>query len=257
MRALVRVGLCLVLGSWPAGAWAQAGGDVMEDDSSSAEEEQGSGKQEEEEEDSGDGDSGGGSDEAGIHFGLRLAYGFPMGKVQELPAGSTGSGDLSDGTVGQIPIWLDLGWQFTPAFMLGAYFSYGFVLPSEDTTDDCDRQGVTCRLTDLRLGLQAQLSFSPKQATDPWIGAGVGYEWLTVKAGDYSSTYHGWEMLMLQAGIDFGGDSGGSTFGPFAAFTFGQFSKYSFKTAAGDDSGSIDEKAMHNWLFVGVRGALK
>lgn len=269
-RAFVRVGLCLGLssclglGSLPAAA--QGSGDFIEDDSEPGQQQASDDQDQEGEDDAGDGDwsdeGGGASSGSGFHFGLRLGYGFALGKATKSSGSSTSSsasGDMADLVAGQIPIWVDLGWQFSPSFMLGAYFSYGFVLPKGDLADACDEARSGCTLSDIRLGLQGQLSFSPGRSTDPWIGAGVGYEWFTLNIGDATARAHGWEFLMLQAGLDFGGDSGGSTIGPFAAFTFGQFSQASFKYGSIDESGSIDsdQRAMHNWLFVGVRGVVK
>lgn len=273
-RALVRLGMCLGLSSsfalWSPSALAQAG-DVMEDDSAPPEEESQAADQEESSDDSGDGDwdgeGSGGGGESGLHFGLRLAYGFPLGKATGASSSSTttggtttttsyGGGKMSDSVAGQIPIWLDLGWQFSPAFMAGLYFSYGFVLPGGDLADACDEERASCTLSDIRLGLQAQLSLAPGRGTDPWLGAGIGYEWFSIDINDASATLRGPE-LMLQGGIDFGGDSGGSTIGPFLAFTFGQFSQQSYKFGSISDSGSVDKTAMHNWLFIGIRGVVK
>lgn len=273
-RALVRLGSSLGLASSLAlvapALWAQAG-DVIEEDSAPPEEEAGGDDQDDESsDDSGDGDwssEGGGSGESGLHFGLRLAWGFLLGKATGASTSSTttggtttttsyGGGKMSDSVAGQIPIWLDLGWQFSPAFMAGLYFSYGFVLPGGDLADACDEDRASCTLSDIRLGVQAQLSLAPGRGTDPWLGAGLGYEWFSIDINDASATLRGPELL-LQGGIDFGGDSGGSTIGPFVGFTFGQFSQASFKFGSISDSGDIDETAMHNWLFIGVRGVVK
>ncbi len=215
-----------------------------------------------------DSDNGAG-DGSGIHFGLRVGYGFALGKLAggssssssgtggTTTSSSYSSGDMSDGFAGQIPIWLDLGWQFSPKLMVGAYFSYGFVIPRKDLADVCNDKRVDCTLSDMRLGAQVQFSFSPAASTDPWIGAGFGYEWLNMDVENVSITLDGWEVPMLQAGLDFGGDTGGSVFGPFVAFTFGRYTHGSFKFGSLSDSGDVSDPATHNWLFVGLRGAVK
>ncbi len=215
-------------------------------------------------------DSGGaGADDGtGIHFGLRLAYAFPMGSVYGSSNSTTTIGGvtqtrtveaakLSEGVAGQIPIWLDLGWQVTPAFMAGAYFSYGVVLPAGDLADLCDDGDVSCTLNDIRLGVQAQLSLSPGRSVDPWIGAGAGYEWLSLKVDETTVRYRGTELFMLQGGLDFGGDSDSTTYGLFAAFTFGQFAVAHQKMGNSGESRDVENQALHNWLFLGVRGAMK
>ncbi len=199
-----------------------------------------------------------GSSESGAHFGLRTGWGIPMGKVAGTATTTTGGttttvsgGDLSDGILGQIPIWLDLGWQATPPFMLGMYFSYGFVLLDKNTCPD----GSSCSANDIRLGLQVQYSFGPHKPVDFWLGGGLGYEWFSVKQDGNRGTLRGFELLMLQLGVDFGGDSGSSSFGPFAAFTFGRFDKASSSQTS--QTADIDPTAFHNWLFIGLHGAMK
>jgi hypothetical protein len=87
-------------------------------------------------------DEGGGGDSQ-IHFGLRTGWGIPLGKSDGGP-----DSDFSDGIIGQIPIWLDLGWQATPRFMVGMYFSYGFVLLEDDVCPD----GSDCIVRDFWVG---------------------------------------------------------------------------------------------------------
>jgi hypothetical protein len=187
-------------------------------------------------------DEGGGA--SAIHFGLRTGWGIPLGE-------SAGGQDFSDGIVGQIPIWLDLGWQATPKLMLGLYFSYGFVLLEDDICPD----GSDCSASDVRLGAQVQFSFSPRKPVDFWLGGGAGYEWASTTVDNTTASTRGFEFLMLQLGVDFGGDDSGSTvFGPFAAYTIGQFDKA--KTANGQ-SFDVEDKGLHNWLFLGVRGVMK
>ena len=211
----------------------------------------------------GEGDGGAAS---GIHFGLRLAFALPMGDLHgSWKRTSTLGGvtqtttveraELSEGVTGQIPIWVDLGWQISPRFMAGLYFSYGVLLPTGDLSDACDAE--SCTANDIRLGAQAQYAFSPGRSLDPWLGAGLGYEWFSVKVGEVTSRYRGAELLMLQAGLDLGGDSGSTTYGPFAAFTFGRFSTIYSKIGDSGESRDIDSPATHHWLFLGVRGVVK
>jgi hypothetical protein len=236
---------------WSVPSLAQ-GADVMEDDDAAAQDD-GANDDEEPADDDG-GDDGGWDDEgtsgdSGPHFGLRLGYGIPMGDAINGAA-------LSDSLAGQIPIWLDVGYQPSPSFMLGIYFSYGFGILASDVSDQCDQSNISCRISDIRLGLQAQYNFAPRKGTNPWLGVGVGYEWLSGKYDDAVTTYHGWELPMLQGGIDFGGDSGGSTIGPFVAFTMSTYSKYKVKQGSLADSGDIPETASHNWIFLGLRGVV-
>ena len=155
----------------------------------------------------------------------------------------------------EIPIWVALGWQISPRFMAGLSFSYGVVIPTGDLADACEAE--SCTVNDIRLGAQAQYAFSPGRSLDPWLGAGLGYEWFSVKEGEVTRRYRGAELLMLQAGLDLGGDSGSTTYGPFTAFTFGRFSTIYSKIGDSGESRDIDSPATHHWLFLGVRGVVK
>ncbi len=108
----------------------------------------------------------------------------------------------------------------------------------------------------------------PDAPFDPWIGLGMGYEWLTIsesgtltvagvsEAFDGNVTGKGLQFINLQAGGDchvspaFG-------LGPFISFSAGQYSSYSSTvTAAGVEqkqSGDISQ-GTHEWLTLGVRG---
>jgi hypothetical protein len=204
--------------------------------------------------------------------GLRLGYAVPMGKTDD-------DSDMTDSVSGQIPIWLDLGLRLTPNVMLGLYGQYGFGITGGDLGDLCDQQetaasavGVDfgCSVTDVRFGVQAHYHFQPKGEIDPWIGMGFGYEWLTFgisaegngQSASLSSTGKGFELVNLQLGLDvLAAPSFGV--GPFFAFTVGQYDSYSNDCSGsincatfGAADGDIDNKALHQWLYFGVRGVV-
>jgi hypothetical protein len=70
-------------------------------------------------------------------------------------------------------------------------------------------------------------------------------------------TGHGFEFLNVQIGGDFPVAKGFAV-GPFFAFTLAQFGTAS-ASCSGDgcpddpDSEEIDDKALHEWLFFGIR----
>jgi hypothetical protein len=201
----------------------------------------------------------------GFELGARLGYGIPMGEIEE-------NSDLSDSISGMIPLQLDLGYRVLPELSLGGYFMYGFGFAGDDLSDACDNlddlPGVTadCSTHDLRLGIQAHYHFLPRKTLDPWLGLGVGYEWITfgtdISGGgrelDVSATGRGFEFLNLQGGLDFK-VADGLALGPFLSFSIGQYSDSSAScsgNACADDSASeeIDSKALHQWLLLGIRG---
>jgi hypothetical protein len=205
----------------------------------------------------------------GFELGARLGYGVPMGKAED-----EADGDLSDGISGMIPLQLDVGYRVIPELSLGGYVMYGFGFTGDDISDACENAddvvGVTasCSTHDVRLGIQAQFHFLPRKKRDPWRGGGAGYEWLTfgvdISGGgsevEVSATAKGFEFVNLQGGLDFKA-ARGLALGPFLSFSIGQYgetsSSCSGNACTGFDSpssGDIENKALHQWLLLGIRG---
>ena len=199
----------------------------------------------------------------GFELGARLGYGIPLGKAVDRGTNN----DLSDGVKGMIPLQLDLGYRVTPNLMVGGYFMYGFGILPSDISSSCDRANADCSIHDIRLGIQAQYHFMPEENVDPWVGAGIGYEWLglgidasvggtTIKS---SSSIHGWEFISLQGGADFA-VAPQFGLGPFLSLSIAQYGTSTTSCSGtgcepGDSaSRDIDEKALHQWLTLGVRG---
>ena len=215
---------------------------------------------------------------AKVDLGLRTGYGIPIGKLFDREGNVTGD-PVNDSAAGQVPIWFDLGARIGEIYV-GGYFAYGIVVFSSEFADDCERIGefaqglggsARCSFHGLRFGANAHYHFgAPGAEFDPWLGGGFGYEWLSqgifVEAegqeADISATYHGFEFVNVQAGVDLPlSDSAG--FGPFIAATLA-----SYQTASGScsgdgctdmvsDSEDIDDTALHTWLFLGVRGTFR
>jgi opacity protein-like surface antigen len=200
--------------------------------------------------------------------GARFGYGIPRGDAGD-------DTRLSDGISGMVPLQLDLGYRASPAFSIGGYAMYGFGFTGDDFSRICDNAdrvpglSASCSARDVRLGIQAQYHFLPKKKVDPWLGAGLGYEWLKLKAdvsggvqAETSNTSKGFE-LNLQGGLDFE-VAPGLALGPFLSFSIGRYSSFnnSFNSSCSfnecDDftteNGDIDEVAPHQWLLLGLRG---
>ena len=96
---------------------------------------------------------------------------------------------------------------------------------------------------------------------DPWLGLGIGYEWLKVSEGGGSLTgdtvFHGFEFVDFQAGIDLVLTKRFSV-GPFAALTLAQYRAVSVRgtgySGGWSSSRPIDRRALHELLIFGVRG---
>jgi hypothetical protein len=161
-------------------------------------------------------------------------------------------------------VQLDFGFRPDPHVFLGAYGSLGALAPAGHAC-----AGRSCEGTDVRLGIEGQYHFQPGLRWDPWLGVGAGYEWLHLgysggsgNAGDGSSnestTLRGFELLNVQAGVDYALCSG-LRVGPFASFAVDEFSDAktlsTTETVVHEQSADISNTALHDWLTVGVRGS--
>jgi hypothetical protein len=178
-------------------------------------------------------------DRPGFDIGLRLSAGLPLGKI----ASGTLSGDLSDSIKVLIPLQLDLGYRVNGTFTVGGYFAYGYAV-----TKGCD-PGSSCSATDTRVGLQGTMRFPSGGSFVPWVGLGLGYEWLTLKQDSQSASVKGWEFLNLQVGGSFLA-SPEFGIGPFASFSVARYGEIEY----GGVSVDIPDTAFHEWLQIGVRG---
>jgi hypothetical protein len=185
----------------------------------------------------------------GLELGARLGYGIPMGD-------SAKDAKMSDGIKSMIPIWIDAGYRIDENLFAGLYFQYGLVQLADDACPD----GADCSGSNIRVGVQGQYHLMPAESFDPWLGLGIGYEMNSYKvsAGGQEATgsTSGFEFLNIQAGGDFA-VSEGVAIGPFLSFSLGQYSKAKVEMGGNTIEGDIEEKAMHQWLVLGVRGSFQ
>jgi hypothetical protein len=178
-----------------------------------------------------------------LEIGLRLGYGVPLGKTSDAD-----DAELSKVYGGKIPIWLDAGALLTRNIMVGLYGQYAPALMADDFCSDGDCSGNV-----IRFGLQGHYRLSPGESTNPWVGVGIGYEIASAKREvggvSFSGSTSGIEFVNLQGGADFE-LSRGFDVGPFASLSIGQY----FWASAEGDSQDIEQKALHLWLVLGVRG---
>lgn len=198
--------------------------------------------------------------ESGFEAGLRTGYGLPLGD-----AADGANEEISSVIAGVVPLWVDLGYRATPNVFIGAYFQYGFGLLGDDLDDLCDTDvfDVDCSVHSHRLGAQLHYHFSPRESADPWLGIGFGYEWLSMsiegEGGKLSVTSRGFELANFQGGVDFY-PAENFYLGPFLSFSLDQYSSAEFECSGPFDcgdaevDGDIEDKSIHNWLMIGVRG---
>jgi hypothetical protein len=202
----------------------------------------------------------------GFTAGLRLGFGVPLGKVGQDPL-SGRDRNLDALSEWRVPVWIDLGYSLSGSTTLGIYAQVGSGGNGSSCIGDCD-------WSDIRLGAEAEWRLSPGAPIDPWLGIGLGYEWLafrqlvsasvpdgmggTTTAQGRVTERVGGPELMLQGGVDFQVEDA-LRIGPYASATVSQYLTDSYScqpaTALCPADGSIDGAALHSWIGVGLRGA--
>lgn len=188
---------------------------------------------------------------AQFSIGASLGYSFPMGDyAQDVP--------MDDFVAGVVPLEINARYAVVPDLDLGVYFGYGPAIKDSDLADACDASDVDCSVYTWGFGVMGEYGFGEMGGFNPFVGARFGMSWFTWKTSDGSDWFkvgaRGWEAG-LQAGAD---KKLGEKFslGGFLGFTFGQFgTEYvADSEEITDDSTDIEDKAMHQYLTLGVRG---
>ena len=185
----------------------------------------------------------------------RVAVGFPIGNATGATTRTPDGTSLADLVAWSVPLELELGARIGPAFV-GGYVSYAFAKAGSALEGGTSRSA-----SNVRFGFEVLWHLGPDRPVDPWIGIGVGYEWLNLSIGGtggaITGSARGFEWVNLQLGIDF---NLGRNFrlGPFVRSRLGQYDTASLgliNTQGGEASGTgdIQSKALHNWIDVGLR----
>jgi len=192
-----------------------------------------------------------------LELGARLGVGFPFGHVGRTNANAADP-VLSDNVKTLLPIWIDAGYRFNPRLFIGLSFQYGFGFVNKDQNGFCNQAASNCSAHNIRAGINLLYHFLPAAGFDPWLGFGLGYEWLstsfTLAGIDLTTGASGAEFANLQAGGDIGA---GSNFkiGPFISFSFGSYGDASLRQGNRTFDANIVDHSVHEWLILGVRGA--
>ncbi len=192
-----------------------------------------------------------------LTMGFRSGYALPFGKDQR-DADGVPIGDIY---VGQIPVWLDIGYEPLPNLVLGGYGQWGPIVVADADPNDPEPGGcprtATCFGHAFRGGPQIHWQFGPKSALNPWVGLGVAYEfaWRKVKEGDTTRKrlYRGPELINVQAGLDIKPKEE-LGIGPFVSFSVDRFTDC--KDTINGSPGArcdIEKRAQHMWLLAGAR----
>jgi hypothetical protein len=208
----------------------------------------------------------------GFEVGLRVGYSIPLGSIDGdsaspynsvLPTFFKGAASTEDGMgtlfSGRVPIWADVGYRINSHFLVGGFLEYGVVALSGAASQACGG----CPARDWTTGLEAQYHVLPEERFDPWVGLGVGYEWVNVgRSGPFNPTVSldGWQFS-LQSGVDYKPMTS-LGIGPFVALAFGAYANeqgttwrdvngpMAFHTGPNFDH----QTTVHEWLTLGLRG---
>jgi opacity protein-like surface antigen len=197
----------------------------------------------------------------GFEIGARVGYAFSAGNIGAVANGT--DENLSDFVSGQWPLWLDVGYRFTPNWYFGGLFQYGFGTVNEDQQSGCRNANVNCSASDVRAGVMGRYQFAVAGPVLPWLGLGVGYEWGTFSfrqsvVGETNTdwTRSGFEFANLQAGADYY-LAPRVTVAPFLSVSIGQYQNVSTTTTIGMTTSTTDDdlakKSLHEWIMIGVR----
>jgi outer membrane protein W len=196
---------------------------------------------------------------------VRAGYSLPLGDV--LGSGTTMVGgttitqtgeSLSDAFNGRLPLILDAGYRINPNIYVGAMLMYGVMFINSSGNSTCGQPGSNCSAYEIEFGVDAHYHFLPDATFDPWAGIGLGYEWMntsaTVMGRSIGGQYSGFQFVNIQAGGDYK-VMPNLGIGPFVMFSLGQYSSVSGSSGALTLSEDIQNKGLHEWLTLGIRGA--
>jgi outer membrane protein W len=202
---------------------------------------------------------------SGIEVGARVGYEIPFGSVSGSSTTTNGNttvtqsgSDLGDAFNGGVPLTLDAGYRINPNVYVGGFATYGFLFVNTDKSPTCKVNGVSCSGHHVELGANLHYHVAPDSTFDPWVGIGFGYEWLTVSVSEgnqsIDGTLTGFQFVNVQAGGDYK-VAPNVGIGPFVMLAVGQFDSISVSSGSTSQSNDISNKALHEWLSIGVRGA--
>lgn len=187
----------------------------------------------------------------GFQLALRSGYMVPFGEASGAPGDS-----MSNTFSGQVPLLVDIGGKPTPNVFVGGYLGLGFGGTAGETSALCSRDDITCVTASFRLGIEVQYQFTPDASNNPWIGYGIGVESTAFSGGNGTTTYSvgavGWEFGHFMGGLDFR-LSRTIGLGPMVDFSLAEYSSITVNENGQSSNGSVANKALHEWLLVGVR----
>ena len=177
-----------------------------------------------------------------FQLAFRTGYMAPFGNIDGAPGDSMGNFFS-----GEVPLTVDIGWKVVPNVLIGAYLGFGIggASGSEAATNT-----LFCGSASYRVGLEGQYQFLPDGALNPWLGYGLGFEWIGLDCAYSSASAGGIEFAHFMAGLNVR-LSRTIAVGPIVDFSLGEYS--TFETTGATPTSGIAGKALHEWLSIGGR----
>ncbi len=181
--------------------------------------------------------------------GGRVSHGTPSGDL----SASTSMDDMIER---QVSVEFDAAYRITPHWALGVDIQYGFGSQPSSRGGKCPWSADSCRIASTWLGLQLNYHANPRGAVDPWLGIATGIESLVIHEPktDNRRDLQGWGMVKMQIGLDIPLTRGFAV-GPFGAISVSRYTHASCEGQACVAHGGVQNPAMHEWIFLGLRGA--
>jgi opacity protein-like surface antigen len=175
-----------------------------------------------------------------IRVAVRAGAALPLGNAY------MESGALATTVAAMVPLRLDVGYRLSPRWTIGAQASYGLLVPNA-----CD---ADCSGSDVRVGAMITYDLAPSSSFDPWLGLGLGYEWLswrrTLGGRSASLDAAGPEAFELSAGFDWH-PGARLRIGPVLSASLGRFDSIAIDGAETRDFAAL----VHSWAAISLRGA--
>ncbi len=189
----------------------------------------------------------------------------PKGNVSVYLGGSGVGGNLdSENSMrsvveGAVVLGADLQFNVSRHVTFGGYLDAGAV----GRQAPCFGGETECNDGLFRLGLSARYHLRPGRGVDPWLGVGAGLSALSFSdtlddGSKLTTTYVGFDLLNLQAGVDF---ALGRVFslGPYVGFNNGVYTGAVTETEGAAygrsrDTDRIGSSTLHTWTTLGIRG---
>jgi hypothetical protein len=181
-----------------------------------------------------------------LDAGAAIAWAFPVGAAEE-------GTELSDATVGLVPITIDLEGRVAPRVGIGLLVRYGVGIPTM-----CGSAGeCTASLgSDVLLAARARFVLPDLGPISPRAGVGLGWEWLATRFADEdaraSRLRHGPVPLVADVELALT-PAQGWTVGLVGGAALGVFVDRQVDTAYGSASVPAADLAPHAFIDIGVR----